>query len=108
MSSKATRYKLVGICPGGRIVEGQTTGAPDDSRLCAWGINRGAVFVVRFMPSKKGWRITDIRNAHTVMVTGSSRIYWKGFASGKRIYPSEDAAVMRAVMICTHSQPKLL
>lgn len=98
-------YKIFGVRLSG-VVEGTVRGAPPDSRLCAWGQPRGCGFVVRYMPSRKGWVILDIRNATSVPVQGSITA-WYGQHKLLRTYPNEDAAIMHAMTILGQ-QPKLL
>lgn len=53
--------------------------------------------MIRYMPSRKGWIITDIRKAFRRQPAESPRYFWVGHARLQRTYPSEDAAVMMAL-----------
>lgn len=91
-------YTLTGICRGGKVVEGRgTSKPPDEVRMAKWGKERQVLFVLRYMPSKKGWRALDIRNAQVfVQGTMAGRQYEvvRGAVRGTRIWPNLDAAIM--------------
>ena len=99
MPKTAARYELTGICLGGRTVHGvHKHGAPSAGQLCTWGKAKGAAFVMRYYPSKRGWRLLDIRKAIQAGGNSSPR-FWVGMVTGERIYPSMDAAIMHAIAI---------
>lgn len=108
MANNSATYRVIGVCSSSKIVETKMRGAPDDSRLCAWGNRRHASFVIRYMPRKKGWRILDIRDAIRAGGFATTGKFWVNHRHGKHIYPSVEAATMRAVMELTQSQPRLL
>lgn len=90
------RYKIIGLC-GQRSVEGTRLAAPSENWLCEWGKARRCDFVIRYFPSRKGWRVLDIRNASSWQMPGVRRPMWTGMICGKRYFPTEDAAVMAAL-----------
>lgn len=99
-------YKIFGVRLSG-VVEGRMRGAPPDSRLCAWGQPRGCGFVVRYMPSRKGWIVLDIRSVRARQFGTHGQTGWFGHVRLERVYPNEDAAIMHAMTILGQ-QPKLL
>ena len=64
--------------------------------------------MIRYFPSKKGWRVLDIRNATCVRMNihGAAIDGWRGQIRGKKYYPNEDAAVMVALHMLGQ-QPEL-
>lgn len=53
---------------------------------------------IRFYPSRKGWMIVDLRNAHKKQLV-SGREYWTGTRRSSKAYPNEAAAIMKAIYI---------
>lgn len=97
MASLAT-YKIIAVRPHGTF-EKKTRGAPTESSIIAWARNRNAPFVIRYYPSRKGWRILDLRKVvEGVMSRGNRSIaIYKGQLRGTKYYETEDAAVMVAM-----------
>jgi hypothetical protein len=95
MGNPAAEYTVVGIYPGG-TKEHKMLGAPNVGRLCDFAATRKCGFVTRFYPSKKGWRVLDVRNAARVQVP-SGRTFWQGEVHHTRVFPTVDAAVMWAM-----------
>ena len=93
------RYKRIGITKDGKIIEWtpHRDGAPNEAWLIAWGKERYCAIVIRYFPSRKGWRLIDIRNAVQKSVGYKSYPQWFGQVRGTRYYPTEDAAVMAAI-----------
>ena len=96
-------YCVTYIMPGGTLRHSRFDKAPTD----AWVLRRGqyhpgckALYAVRMWPSRRGWRIMDMREAVIVqpsnIVTNTYSV-WKGYCWSERVYPSEDAAVMHAM-----------
>ncbi len=90
-------YKVIGITSSKRIVETTRNGAPTESFMCEWGKGRRAEFVIRYFPSRKGWRILDLRTASSWQMPGVRRPAWRGQKRDPKFYPTEDAAVMVAL-----------
>lgn len=93
-------YVVVALRAAGdvRQIERTFKGAPPDSRLAQafrGGTNRYDL-AVRYFPSRKGWMIIDMRNAF-YKYTRSDLPYWTGTKRSKRVYPSESAAVVKAI-----------
>lgn len=98
MASLAT-YKIIAIRPHGTF-ERKVKGAPSESSVIAWARNRSAPFVTRYYPSKRGWRLIDLRNVIEVPVyigKGRQSMQYKGFIRGDKYYETEDQAVMVAM-----------
>lgn len=97
MGKSVADYHVVGICAGGGTIEGKMRGAPTEDSLCAWGKQRRCLAVIRYFPSRRGWRILDIRSALPVLTRNSRVPFWRGQRRGERYYPTLDAAVMVAL-----------
>jgi hypothetical protein len=104
VTSVAT-YKVLGVSSK-RVVERTRSGAPQERWLISWGKSHHVDFVIRYLPSKKGWRVLDIRAALEVGPAGGLRFY-TGQRRHPRYWPSEDAAVMFA-MAQTGTVPEVL
>jgi len=89
-------YKLIFMLPGGVVKFGYLDAAPKESFLLSRGQARRAAFVARYWPSKKGWRVVDIRQAKCVEVGGGGRKFpkWSGHRYLDTIFPGEVAATM--------------
>lgn len=98
-------YKIAFI-DAGRVVEKTRKGAPTEAWMCSWARRHHARIVCRFYPKYGGWKLIDVRDAREIEIPGKGKI-WKGHRRGTRVYPSEDAAVMRAMAILGE-QPVLL
>lgn len=109
----STTYKLIGV-RGDHVVEGKTEGSPSEAKLCNWGRQRGRFFVIRYFPSRRGWRILDIRKAIavTMRINGRPVPVWRGQVRGTKYYATEEAAVMVAIhkqgCLDTTSHPAML
>lgn len=83
-----------------RQIEHTFRGAPSEARLAATfrsGLNQYDL-AVRYYPSRKGWLIIDMRYAFAT--EGASGIpYWTNTRRSPKVYPSESAAVMKAIYI---------
>lgn len=98
MGSGSGHYRVVAICRHGVFDQLYKRGAPPENWLCAFGKSKGAAFVARYFPSKKGWRLLDIRGAVAVTINGKQRVnVYRGQVRGTKYYPTEDAAVMVAM-----------
>ncbi len=96
MVNPATKYHIIGV-KGTEVRTGVHEGAPSESWLCAWGMRRQVDFVIRYFPSRKGWRVLDIRDVISVMPSPhSARMFYTGQRHSK-FYGTEDAAVMVAI-----------
>lgn len=75
--------------------------APSESVLAAYGRGRTGRWdlAIRYYPSRKGWMIIDLRNAHKKPLMSGHRGYWTGTRRSPKAYPNEDAAVMKAMYI---------
>lgn len=95
-------YVVVGIRAQGetRQIERTWHGAPNDAAIARWLLlgerNPHGRFslAVRYMPTRKGWVILDLR--HAQQLRGKPKA-WINIAKGSRVYPSESAAVMTAI-----------
>jgi hypothetical protein len=98
--AKPLIYKIVGVSHG-KEARQQRGGAPTESWMIEWGRGRGVDFVIRYFPSRKGWRVLDIRNAKPIDLGGSWKTRrvkaYRGQARGMRYWGSEDAAIMAAL-----------
>lgn len=94
-------YKVIAVLPGGGVIEKRKRGAPPENWMIDFGRARRAAFVIRYFPSKKGWRVLDIRKVLAVPVPGGAGgrplTIYTGQGRGTRYYPNEDAAVMVAI-----------
>jgi hypothetical protein len=98
MPSLAT-YKVLGIRAHG-VFEIKKRGAPAESAIMKWAKDKGCQFVSRYYPSKRGWRLIDLRNAQAfeIPVPGQRRaLKWTGHVRGTKYYETEDQAVMVAM-----------
>ena len=99
MASVAT-YKIIGVHADGRTrVWSKLVGAPNDAWLCSRGTSYKCGAMVRYMPSRKGWTVTDVRHAQHVIPLNFSYSKWVGYSRSPRIFPTEEAAVMFAIHI---------
>lgn len=97
MANPAAPYRIIGL-RGQHIVEGKRRGSPAESWLCHWGKERRCDFVIRYFPSRKGWRVLDIREATCTSINMGRRVdVWRGQKRGQRYWPNADAAVMAAL-----------
>lgn len=97
MANVAT-YRIIGVMPGGRVVEGRRTGAPQESWTLEWAKRKQAAMVIRYFPSRKGWRILDVRQAQSFAMGGSRMaVKWTGHVRGQRYYPTPESAIMVAI-----------
>jgi hypothetical protein len=98
MASLAT-YKIIAVRPHG-VFEKKTRGAPSESSMIAWALNRRAAAVIRYFPSKRGWRIIDLRKTIAMPMSnafGRPITAYRGHVRGTKYYATEDAAVMVAM-----------
>ncbi len=66
---------------------------PSNYQLCATGSFRGAQFAARYWPSRKCWRLIDMRHAQRIV---GNFVHWIGFKWLDVRFPSEEAAMMYA------------
>jgi hypothetical protein len=79
---------------------------PPDGVLAKWTRDRKGKFdlVVRYYPSKKGWRILDMRTAQILIpFKGDRTPYWGTIKRSKKVYASEAAAIMTAIYMLNPS-----
>ena len=102
--SRQVKYKLVGVTRG-RIIEQERarTGAPSEGVMISWAKERGCLFVGRYYPKLKGWRVLKIDRAVQI-TTPQGRKVWKNYGRGQRIYPSSDAMAMHLMMLLGNDQ----
>lgn len=93
-------YHVVIVARGGVTKSWHTEKAPDTQRMCQRAAQWNAVAVVRYWPSKKGWRVLDtsqvIRVLHFLPHIPEEYSGWRYIDT---VYPSEDAAVMAAILL---------
>lgn len=99
MVNPGATYKVLAIRKGGRVTTRAFKGKPSESAMFAWAKEHGCSFVSRYYPSRKGWRLIDLREAQNFNVPGQKYSIWKGFVRGDRYYPTEDGAIMHAIAI---------
>jgi len=97
--SPAGAYQVVFVRRGGTTKVWRTAKAPKTEWMLERGKNNAALFVVRYWPSKKGWRVLDMREAQSFQMPGLSYAKWVGHRHLETIFPSEDAAVMAAITL---------
>lgn len=96
------KYVVVALRATGdvRQIERTFSSAPSEAvlaRAFRSGPNRYDL-AIRYYPSRKGWMIVDLRNAHTKQLQ-SGRQYWTGTRRSSKAYPNEAAAIMKAIYI---------
>lgn len=107
------KYEVWGVADHGDTLK-HPTGfilAPTNNQLCEWAHHHKLAFVVRYYPSKKGWRALDTRVLE--------RVYLRRHSSAKvcvhhalkealwsLVYPNVDAALM--TLTHRHSWPQNL
>lgn len=96
MVSTAT-YKIIGVCADGRTRFWTRVGAPNDAWLCSRGTAFKCGAMIRYMPSCKGWVVTDVRHAQHVTLLTTSYSKWIGHIRSKHVFPTEEAATMFAI-----------
>lgn len=90
-------YEIAFVMPGGRVVEKKRQGCPAESWMIANGQARRAGFAIRYYPSRKGWRLLDIRGVTSFEAPGARYRIYKGQVRGARYWPTKDAAIMVAI-----------
>lgn len=94
-------YRLVFVRAGGNVRVGHSDKAPADGVLVHRAKANAALFAVRYFPSRRGWRVIDVRNAMALpLQAGQQRVQWINAIWLDQTFPSEDAAVMRATLLC--------
>lgn len=87
-------YQVVYILPGAKTMVWRTAKAPKTEWMLERAQVHKALFVTRYWPSKKGWRLLDVRQAQAFQHPGASYVKWVGHRFLDTIFPSEEAAVM--------------
>jgi hypothetical protein len=95
----AAGYKIVMVRHAGSIKTYNRSLAPDTTWMLEFGKRNASKFVTRFWPSKKGWRVLDMRNAQNFTTNGAGYPMWVGWRYLPTIFPSEEAAVMAAISL---------
>jgi hypothetical protein len=96
VTNPAADYEIIYLTAHGMIHK-KHSGAPSEQWLISTGKRSRAQFVIRYFPSRKGWRILDVRNVSEHAFTGSRRLTWSGQVRGDRYWPNKDAAIMYAL-----------
>jgi hypothetical protein len=86
-------YDIHGV-RGERMVAGKRKGAPTEAWMIGWAKDRNCQAVVRYYPSRKGWRLLDVRNARKIDAPGQRYAMWKGQVRQPQFWPNVDAAIM--------------
>lgn len=94
--AKHTPY-TVWFCVGHAVIEKVHRGAPTETWMIDRGRSHRAFAVIRYFPSRKGWRFLDIRNLSSFQLPGSGRTIYKGAVRGAHFYPTAEAAHMAAL-----------
>lgn len=95
-------YKLIFVRRNGSVKEAKRLEAPSVGALLDSAKRHGALFAIRYWPSRKGWRVLDARKAQCFDKVGSyGQRYpdWTGYRYLDAIFPNEDAAVMAAIAL---------
>lgn len=92
-------YQIVFVRCGGVHRSARVSKAPRTEWMLERGKRYGALFVIRYWPSKKGWRVLDMRKAQSFQFGSTGHTEWMGHRHLKTIFPSEDAAVMAAITL---------
>lgn len=92
-------YRVVFVRRGGTQKFWHTAKAPKTEWMLERGKNNAALFAIRYWPSKKGWRVLDMRDAQSFIVPMALHTKWTGHRFVEKIFPSEDAAVMYAITL---------
>lgn len=104
------RYTVWALMQDGSVHHRLFKGPPTDSMMIKWakGDPRGypasrvpaGWFLVRYYPSRKGWKVIDIRQARLVTKAENPNVSWyAGVQRGTRLYPSPDAAIMHVLAV---------
>ena len=100
---KPKKYQIIYVKSGGRLAIAQSEEALTTQQMANFALRRDATCAIRFWPSKKGWRVLDLRNAQALTKSFGQRNY--DTVVGARflptIFPSEDSAVMAARHLVT-------
>lgn len=92
-------YKVVLIRHAGSIKTWHANRAPDTVKMLEIGKRLGALFVIRYWPSRKGWRLLDARKAQCFQNQNMKYAQWTGHRYLSTIFPDEDSAVMAAIAL---------
>lgn len=101
-SPVAGSYKLIFVKPGGALKFGSKPEAPAAGAMLNRAKQLGALFAIRYWPSRKGWRVLDVRTAQCFdKPNGHGGTYpdWTGYRYLDTLFPNEDAAVMAAMAL---------
>lgn len=106
-------YLLVGVKSGAMVQSKRRTHkAPTEATMIKWGKERGCLFVLRYFPSKKGWRALDIRGASVSEMAhpyrGMHFPIVHGAVRGTRYWPTAEAAAMYLMAVGSNAQLDLL
>lgn len=96
-------YKIVLVRVPNAVKVYRSAKAPDTDRMLERAKQNRSLFVIRYWPSRKGWRVLDARKAQCFdMPNGRGGFYpkWSGHRYLNAVFPSEDAAVMAAWALC--------
>lgn len=95
MGNPAVPYKLIAV-RGTSIKTKTIPGAPQEGMMITWAKSVRADFVIRYFPSRNGWRVLDVRDAVQHSSHKRHLRWWTGQRRSK-FYGTEDAAVMVAI-----------
>ena len=114
------KYEVVAVnrVTGQEIRKGFDS-APSSERIACWLERRGSIggtrhvnqwVAARYFPSKKGWMILDYEHAVPRPLRSRPGItVWAQINRGKKIYPSEAAALMKiSYLLAMPEQLKLI
>lgn len=92
-------YQITYLWADGRTKTATYGNAPKDHTLGSSMVARGScAAVIRYWPSKRGWRVATRRDMTSFQRTSLNTVHKLKWS--KAVYPSEDAAVMTALVIC--------
>lgn len=105
------RYTVWALTENGTVHRKLFRGPPTDKMMVDWARGdprTGAKpapgqmgwFLVRYYPSRDGWKVIDIRQARFVEPADKLNVCWySGLVRGVRVYPSPDAAIMHLLAV---------
>jgi hypothetical protein len=107
-----TDYIVVAIRAHGDVRQMERTfrKSPTDAQIAMWLSQQNPpwvqshgwhppVLAVRYYPRWGGWKITNFSHARMELLRNGHTQVWKNFTKEPKIYPSEAAAVMKAIYL---------
>lgn len=96
--ARAARYDVLYVMPDGKRLKKSVIGAPSFMQVDAWKPD-GAIYAMRYYPSRKAWRVFDFRlNTMVVMMRRGRRRTIPQAEHRAREFPCVEAAIMYATL----------